>query len=239
MFMFGQKDTYLAEIGVSGGVSFYKGDGSSSLFSNLQPVYGGLLRYNINPAFALCFDLSRTSIKGSYIDSNVTYTFKNQNDALDVLVEFNFFDLEQIKNNDNQERKLSPYIFAGYGLLKYSYENQSKLNPQFPFGIGLKYKLKNRWNLNLQWTNRVLFADDMNERVFQIPRTDMQVPIRHLKINYYRMKKIILSALLLVGVLVSANAQKVAIVDMEEMGLLDQIKRKLSKTLGERIILKF
>jgi len=55
----------------------------------------------------------------------------------------------------------------------------------------------------------------MNERVFQIPRTDMQVPIRHLKINYYRMKKIILSALLLVGVLVSANAQKVAIVDME------------------------
>jgi len=161
MFMFGQKDTYLAEIGVSGGVSFYKGDGSSSLFSNLQPVYGGLLRYNINPAFALCFDLSRTSIKGSYIDSNVTYTFKNQNDALDVLVEFNFFDLEQIKNNDNQERKLSPYIFAGYGLLKYSYENQSKLNPQFPFGIGLKYKLKNRWNLNLQWTNRVLFADDM------------------------------------------------------------------------------
>jgi hypothetical protein len=61
----------------------------------------------------------------------------------------------------------SPYIFAGIGMMNYSYKKDttgsasSKLSPSIPFGIGIKVKLGSRWNLNAQWTNRLLLADNL------------------------------------------------------------------------------
>jgi len=34
-------------------------------------------------------------------------------------------------------------------------------NPSFVFGLGMKLKLGNRLNLNLQWSNRLLLADNI------------------------------------------------------------------------------
>ncbi len=69
--------------------------------------------------------------------------------------EFNFFDLER-NPYKRLSKTFSPYIFAGVGVI-YS----DSLKASIPFGIGMKVKLSHRWNLNVQWSNRLSFGDNL------------------------------------------------------------------------------
>ena len=144
---------YEAEVGINGGGSFYLGEANNILFNNIQPEFGGFFRYLLNSRIAFKAELTSTSVSGNGFNQNSIYIG-------DLLGEFNFFDLEQ--NPYKQFSKIySPYIFTGISLFTdVCYDQQF---PEFgiPFGVGLKVKLGNRWNLNAQWTSRLLFADNI------------------------------------------------------------------------------
>lgn len=150
------QDEYRAEIGINGGGSYYLGDANSQLFKNMQLAYGGFFRFSYNPRLAVKVELTSTSVQVN--------GFNNFVFAMDMTGEFNFFDLE--KNENKKYSKIfSPYIFAGAGMMYYNYVSGSNkrllLDPSIPFGLGMKVKLNSRWNLNVQWTTRLLLADNL------------------------------------------------------------------------------
>jgi len=150
------QDEYRAEIGINGGGSYYLGDANSQLFKNMQLAYGGFFRFTYNPRIAVKAELTSTDVQGTGFNNHVL--------AIDMTGEFNFFDLEK-KENALNSKIFSPYIFAGAGMMNYKYQdgNSKKLllNPSIPFGLGMKLKLGIRWNLNVQWTTRLLLADNI------------------------------------------------------------------------------
>ena len=149
------KSDYRAEIGISGGGAYYIGDASSKFFNlaNIRTANGGFLRYRLDNRAALKAEMTGTVIAGEGIADNMIFTG-------DLALEYNFFELEQ--NPYKRMSKIySPYLLVGGSLLYYTYDKNALINPAFAFGLGMKLKLGNRWNLNLQWTNRLLLADNL------------------------------------------------------------------------------
>ncbi|MEI6754311.1 MAG: hypothetical protein WCK78_14235 [Paludibacter sp.] len=143
------KTDYKAEIGISGGCGYYLGDANNKLFNNLQAANGGFFRYRIDNRIAIKADILGTVVSGDSFSQNSVLTS-------DLTLEYNFFELEQ--NPYKRMSKIySPYLMFGGSFLNYSYV----LNPGLTFGLGMKLKLGNRWNINLQWSNRLLFADNL------------------------------------------------------------------------------
>jgi hypothetical protein len=148
-----EKDEYQGEIGVMGGGNFYIGETNSQLFNYTRVAYGGFFRYKTNPRLALRADLTRVTVAGA---GNVN----NPVNIGDICGEFNFFDLE--KNPYKRYSKaFSPFIFAGASILTDVYQSQTTPELGLVFGVGVKLKLKNRWNLNAQWSNRLLLTDKL------------------------------------------------------------------------------
>ena len=151
------QDNYRAEIGVSGGGSYYLGDANSKLFNNMNFTYGAFLRYRIDPRFAVKAEFTRiTKLVGpnnSFVNDTINVG--------DICLEFNFFDLENNPFN-RHSRIFSPFIFVGAGMMTDLYINQKHPEPFIPFGVGMKVKLAERWNFIAQWSNRLLlFSDNM------------------------------------------------------------------------------
>lgn len=148
------KDEYKAEIGLTGGGSYYLGDANKTLFNNMELAYGGFFRYILNPRFALKAELLRTSVLSPGLFDNSIYIG-------DITAEFNFFDLDR-NSNKRFTKTFSPYIFTGVGGMTAVYDNQRFPVISLPFGIGMKVKLAKRWNLNAQWTTRLaLWSDNL------------------------------------------------------------------------------
>lgn len=154
------RDIYKAEIGLNIGGSYYLGDANSQLFNNTQLAYGGFFRYVLNTRIAFRAELMFTNVAG------VGFKTNNVNTG-DLCAEYNFFDLE---NNPYKRfsKTFSPYIFTGIGLMTGVYSGQTLPEFSLPFGLGLKVKLGNRWNLNAQWSNKLLMSiikskDGLNE----------------------------------------------------------------------------
>lgn len=150
-------DEYRAEIGITGGGSYYLGDANGVLFNNMQAAYGGFFRYVFNPRTAMKVELLGTNVSNPAFENNFVFTG-------DVNFEFNFFDLER-NPYKRFSKTFSPYIFAGIGGLTDVYDGQFLPVMSLPFGVGMKAKLGKRWNLNVQWTTRLLFSDYLENTV--------------------------------------------------------------------------
>lgn len=175
-YVVAQEDPYKAEIGVQIGGNFYSGDvntiASPGLYlknlKNIKPDLGMVFRYRFNKRLALRLGYDYTMVKGNFqfLDTVQVHTVSLSNPLhiVDFTGEFNFVDLE---NNPYKRtsKKVSPYIFAGVGwMLMPNYKSGIATGNQsftIPFGIGVKAKLGNRWNFNIQWTNRLLFKDNL------------------------------------------------------------------------------
>lgn len=144
---------YKAEIGANTGVSYYLGEANNQLFTNMRPTFGGFFRYKLNSRIAFKAELTSTSVSGKDFITNNIYIG-------DILGEFNFFDLE---NNPYKRfsKTYSPYIFTGISLMTDVFQSQILPEVGIPFGFGIKIMLGTRWNLNAQWTNRLLLADNL------------------------------------------------------------------------------
>lgn len=157
---FAQENDYRAEIGLLGGAAYYIGDANQTLFKDLTPDYGVLFRYRFTTRWAARAELTRTSVKGG----NDVATFDNPVNVLDFCGEFNFFDLEKNKYK-LYSKTFSPYIFVGLGAMNYKYDDIQQFGISLPFGVGMKVKLGGRFNLNFQYSHRLLFKDDLEEGI--------------------------------------------------------------------------
>ena len=172
-----QEDTYFAEIGVHGGSSYYLGDANNVLFKNAQLSYGLIYRQKFNPRLAAHLSWNSTTVDGKgivinflsplhlfsvgkrelYIDDG---SFNNRVNAFDLAGEFNFFSYER-KEYLPFSKTFTPFVFAGVGGVL----GNSVATMSLPFGLGFKMMIGDRLNLNIIWSNRLMFSDDLEGEV--------------------------------------------------------------------------
>ncbi len=157
------QENYRAEIGINGGGSFYLGDANTTLFNNTQPTFGLIYRQKINPRIAGHVNWNNSSVVGNGIlTDGTTVAINNTVNTVDFCGEFNFLDLEK-KEYKPFSKTYSPFIFAGVGGTLYNSEVALTFTERIsiPFGVGFKMMLGERFNLNLMWSNRLLFSDKL------------------------------------------------------------------------------
>ena len=156
---------YRYEIGGMGGMSMYMGDANqSSFFQGWNPSAGVVFRNNLNFRWALKGDLSFGRITGdtknisNVFPDNAQVSFSRNFFNLGGQMEFNFLPYSD-KFAYLNTKKLSPYTFLGLGLTLAPGKNQTFFNFNLPIGAGIKYKIKNRLNLGLEYSVHKLFGD--------------------------------------------------------------------------------
>lgn len=155
------------EFGGALGTSFYLGDANRTrLYLHPGIAGGALYRYNVNFHWAVKANLLAGTISGSTTDSGNAFPFEQQASFkrtfidLGGQIEFNFLPFSD-KFAYRAVKPYTPYVFAGVGA---TFGTGDKLffNTNIPIGIGLKYKIKERLNIGLEFSMRKLFGDDFD-----------------------------------------------------------------------------
>ncbi len=161
--------TYLLEIGLQGGASYYVGDANNHIFMNPREAYGLHLRYKFTKRWALQAKLSgqrivghEYKITGERLDSK----WENRLFNADAMAEFNFFRFGSLNKYDKRIRPYTPYIFLGLGASLYhdmakKGENKWTTAGYIPLGIGFKWRFADRWGMNIAWQHNIYFSDDI------------------------------------------------------------------------------
>jgi len=80
-----------------------------------------------------------------------------------AVIEYNFLDYKERTSLVNW----SPYFFGGFGLSAFSAKAEdsdySRIQPVVPFGLGLKYRLTEQWNLEFEFGARKTFFDHLDK----------------------------------------------------------------------------
>lgn len=157
---------YAMELGIMAGPNFYMGDANMNGFYKNATMGAGLMgRYNINPRMALKFDIAYAKIKGDATkEKNVYPELPEQEWAFDnplvdvgAQYELNFWGYGTGSGYKGHKR-LVPYIQMGLG---FTYCDNA-LTMNIPIGAGIKYKLKPRWNIGLDWSMRFTMSDKLD-----------------------------------------------------------------------------
>ena len=155
---------YKYEIGGMLGLSMYMGDANqTNLLRGFNPAGGVVFRRNFNFRWALKTDLMMGKITGN--TKNTDNVFPNQGQAafsrsffeLGGQIEFNFLPYSDKFAYLNTSR-LSPYLLTGLGVTAASGFGSVNL----PLGLGVKYKIRNRINLGLEYAVHKLFSDNFD-----------------------------------------------------------------------------
>ena len=155
---------YKYEIGGMAGTSMYLGDANqSALLQGLNPAGGVVLRRNFNFRWALKTDLTMGRITGD--TKNTDNVFLNKGEVsfsrfflkLGGQIEFNFLPYSD-KFAYLNTSKIAPYLLTGLGLTV-APGKRTFGSVNFPLGLGVKYKIRNRINLGLEYTVNKLFGD--------------------------------------------------------------------------------
>lgn len=157
---------YAMELGMMAGPNFYMGDANMNGFYKNTTMGAGLMgRYNINPRMALKFDIAYAKIKGDATKEKNEYpelpeqewAFDNPLVDVGAQYELNFWGYGTGSGYKGHKR-LVPYIQMGLG---FTYCDNA-LTMNIPIGAGIKYKLKPRWNIGLDWSMRFTMSDKLD-----------------------------------------------------------------------------
>lgn len=160
---------YLMEVGAGVGLMSYEGDFNGSILKGMQPVGSVILRRNFNPYMGLKLSGSYGKIKGSS-DNNATYypeyegnryEFDNQLADLSIVYEYNFWPYGTGKDYRGAKR-LTPFVQAGIGATYVTGGEKDVFTANIPIGIGLKYKLTERLNADVEWTMHFSLSDKLD-----------------------------------------------------------------------------
>lgn len=161
-----QELEYKMELGAMAGMTFYLGDANySGLYKNTE-FGGGLMgRYNMNPRMSLKFNVLCGKISGDA--SNIANKFPEidgqqwnfDNSVIDVGCQYEIsFWAFGTGAGYKGTRRFTPYIEVGLGFT----QGGDAFTMNIPFGIGVKYKFKERWNVGLDWTMRFSLSDKLD-----------------------------------------------------------------------------
>lgn len=161
-----QELEYALELGGMAGTSFYLGDANYTSLYKGTNLAGGLMgRYNINPRMSLKFDIACGGISGNALlqdnkyPANPDQKWKFNKSVFDVgcQYEISFWGYGMGTGYKGQ-RRLVPYIQVGLGTTVCG----SVFTANIPFGIGVKYKFKERWNCGVDWSMRFSLSDKLD-----------------------------------------------------------------------------
>lgn len=175
-------------IQLSPGIMNYGGDLQNKVYT-LQDAHfsiGGSLIYSINK-FSIKGSLTYGKVKGDD-STNTGYTsrnlsFQSKIYEASVSLQYDFLKLDE-------NRKFTPYVFAGFGIFHfspYTYYNGNKIylstlgtegqglslypdrkfykrnQAEIPLGIGFKYRVSDNIFLGLEFNSRFLFTDYLDD----------------------------------------------------------------------------
>ena len=156
---------YKYEVGPLLGMTGYLGEtNNGNLFKHPSFTIGGLFRYAHNSRWAFKANLNYANIRGdskndeSWYPEGVNYKMTSHLIDLGLTAEFNFLNYG-IGPAYKKYKRISPYMVAGVGFVFAICDGHNQASFTIPFGIGVKYKLKERLNLGFEFTMRKEFSD--------------------------------------------------------------------------------
>lgn len=162
-----QEETYRFDVGAQVGMAGYLGDASSNIFGHPGFSGGVSWRYLPDARWAVRALLNVMSLSGDAADMDdvlpgqAQYSFKSTAYDLGGRVEFNFFSYG-IGESYKKLRRWSPYLTVGLGVTLATCGGESAFGVNIPMGAGIKYKLRERWNLGLEFTMTKVFSDHVD-----------------------------------------------------------------------------
>lgn len=162
-----QEETYRFDVGAQVGMAGYLGDASSNIFGHPGFSGGVSWRYLPDARWVVRALLNVMSLSGDTADMDdvlpgqAQYSFKSTAYDLGGRVEFNFFSYG-IGESYKKLRRWSPYLTVGLGVTLATCGGESAFGVNIPMGAGIKYKLRERWNLGLEFTMTKVFSDHVD-----------------------------------------------------------------------------
>lgn len=160
---------YRMELGAGVGMVSYEGDFNGNVLKNMQPMVSALWRYNFDPYKDLRLSASLGKLKGASTDvktyypdyADNAYSFNNTLVDVSLVFEYNFWPYGTGRDYRGAKR-LTPYIYGGLGATAVSGGSKNVFTANVPIGIGVKYKIKERLNLGLDWGFHFSFSDELD-----------------------------------------------------------------------------
>lgn len=167
-----QELEYKMELGGALGGTFYMGDANATLFNNMGIGGGVKASYIFNPRMSLNGNLYLGRISGSTDDVETVYPSDTQGVAgkaefkrtlfdLGAQFAYNFFAYGTGKGYKGT-KPLTPYVLGGMGFTYAPAPAEDVFTLNFPLGIGVKYKWRERVNVGLEWTMRFTWSDKLD-----------------------------------------------------------------------------
>ena len=157
---------YRLELGAGVGLATYEGDFNGNLLKGMKPMAGAVSKYNPNPRMAWAALVGYSKLSGSSDKVKTWYPELADNPVsfstgvvdISLRYEYNFWPLGTGREYYGAQR-LTPFIALGLGLTianadatqSGTHQKQSSAALQMPIGLGLKYKVADRWNLTAEW----------------------------------------------------------------------------------------
>lgn len=163
-----QDETYKFDLGASLGMSGYIGDANGSNLLKHPGMAGGVSwRYLANTRWAIRVGLNALGLSGNTADFGQVlpggehYQFHSTAVDLGGRFEFNFFPYG-IGETYKRLRRVSPYAAIGVGMTLASCSGITSFAPNIPMAVGVKYKMRERWNLAVEFSMTKVFGDKVD-----------------------------------------------------------------------------
>lgn len=163
-------DSYKFDFGVGLGTSGYLGDANeSNLYKHPGFAVNAGVRYLFDNRWAAKAQLSTATISGNtaefdnVLPGGAQYDFKSTVYDLSIKGEANFF-AYGIGETYKRLRRWTPFLSLGIGLTLASPEGNTTAAFSIPMGVGVKFKINRRLNLNAEFTMTKVFGDKIDGR---------------------------------------------------------------------------
>lgn len=164
-----QDDEYLMEIGGGVGMVSYQGDFNGKITSGMQPAGAIVWCRLLNPymGFRVTGMMGKlkgdaTRVKTYYPDETTrAYSFDRSLTDVSVTYEYNFWPYGTGRDYRGAKR-LTPFVFGGIGATYVSGGEKKVFTANVPIGLGIKYKLKERLNVGLEWSMHFSLSDELD-----------------------------------------------------------------------------
>lgn len=162
----GYAQEYKYELGGMLGASCYLGDANPrNPMRSVGISAHAVARYNIDFRFVVGASAGYTQLRGNSHNSGTLFpqsvegSFNTSTILLNPFVEYNFYPYSD-KFSYLRTKRLVPYISLGVAAgVGFNYQNKPFFLPAISGALGLKYKVANRWNVQLQLAGMHFFAD--------------------------------------------------------------------------------
>ncbi|MDE7393840.1 MAG: porin family protein [Muribaculaceae bacterium] len=159
---------YKYDLGLELGMSGYLGDANgSNIFKHPGLAASVTGRYIANVRWDIRVNLGMLKLSGNTDDyamvlpGDAHYKFSSSVYELGGRFEFNFFPYG-IGETYKHLRRWTPYAALGIGFSVASCDGPTSFAPNIPMAVGVKYKLRERWNLGVEFSMTKVFGDKID-----------------------------------------------------------------------------